>query len=87
MKIQTNADGIVEVPRVIKYFICNKRKIAIHRYFMCREFTNDYFAASDYYTGMQINYDSSIKAVIKRTINILEKNPNYDYSKYEIINK
>ena len=87
MKIQTNADGAIEVPKVIKYFICNNRKIAIHRYFTCREFTSDYFTATDYSTGMQIRFDSNIKDVIKRTIDVLEKNQNYDYSKHEIINK
>lgn len=87
MKIQTNADGIIEVPKILKYFTHNRRKIAVHRYFINHGFTNDYFATTDYLTGMQIEYDSSVKDVIKRTIHILNKFPNYDYSKHEVINK
>lgn len=87
MKINTVVDGIVEVPKVIKYFTHNGRKIAIHRYFIHHEFINDYFTATDYSTGWLIVFDSSVKEVIKTAKSILEKNPNFDYSKYEVINK
>lgn len=86
MKIQTS-DGIIEVPKVIKYITHNGRKIAIHRGYISNEFTNEFFTSTDYLTGFQIRQEDSISELINITISVLNRFPNYDYSKHLIINE
>lgn len=87
MKIDTVNDGLIEVPKVIKYFIHNGRKIAIHQsYFSGEGFTNKYYSATDYQTGMRVAFDYSVKQTIIRAKNTLDNNSDYDYSKHKIIN-
>jgi len=86
MKIQTK-DGIVEVPKIIKYLTINNRKVAIHRSYLNNEFTNDHFTATDYISGYSIRVGDTVNEAIDLAQNIIDKNPNFDYSQYEAINK
>lgn len=86
MKIDTIIDGQIEVPKVLKYFNYGGRKIAVHRAYVCREFTNDYFTCTDYLTGCSFRTADSIKEAIELTKKAIDNNLNFDYSKYEVIN-
>lgn len=89
MKINTVNDGIIDVPRVIKYFTHNGRKIAIHRYYISKKhgFDNEFFTATDYLTGCKITFGDTVKEAIELAISAINKNLNFDYSPYEVINK
>lgn len=87
MKIQTISNGRIEIPKAIKYMDHNGRKIAVHRFYSNNEFMEGYFSSTDYATGMQISWGYCISELIKDTKIRLNSNPNFDYSKYKIINK
>jgi len=87
MKIDTIIDGKIKVPKVLKYFNYNGRKIAVHRAFLQHEFTNEYYTCTDYLTGCSFRTAESIDEVISLTKMAIDNHPNFDFSIYEVINK